>query len=283
MGHVYATLSDLKSQIVDGGNMGTANDGLLLGILQSVSEIIDEKMERSAFGSGFGPRIGTNRYDGSGTNTLRLRDDLLSVTSITIRLTTTAVATTVLVADTDYYLLDVNGGYGSAPYRKVLIHRFGTVYAFGYGYRVTDVAGVWGYQNVTVTSSTTMASGFAASTTATTFTTSATPLLVPGMTLLVGTEQMYLSGLSGTTATVVRGVNGSTAANHADASAISYYTYPAAVRETTLRLAQRRWVARDVGADEGQAGVDVPGRVPREGEETIIRRGLTGLRLKEMV
>lgn len=283
MAHVYCSLAELKNEIMDGGatTLGTTNDTPLLGHLASVSALIDEKMERSAFGSGFGPRTGTNKYDGKAGSRLRLRDDLLTVTSVTIRDSTASSSTTALTADTDYYLLNGDGAYSPGPYRTLLLHLMG-VSSFGYGFRVTDIAGTWGYQNVTVTSSTTMSSGFSSSTTATTFTTSATPLISPGMTLLVGTEQMYLSGLSGTTATVVRGVNGTTAAVHADASAIAYYTYPPAVREVCLRLAMRRWKARDAGADGSDSGVSLPGSPIRENEETIIRRGLTGLRLKEM-
>src|SRR3954462_15311536 len=98
--------------IVDGGGVGTSNDTLLLGVLASVSSTIDDKCERSAFGSGFGPRTGTNRYDGSAGNCLRLRDDLLTVSSITLRLSTTATAVSPApVADTDYYLRNGDGGY----------------------------------------------------------------------------------------------------------------------------------------------------------------------------
>ena len=286
-GHVYATVAEADDYTTSGGSTKFATQSaaivaLKLGILEAVSRLIDDKMERSDFHSGFGPRIGTNRYDGASRNYLRLVDDLISVTSITMRLTTTATATTVLVADTDYYLLDGLGGYGGPPYRKVLLHRYG-VPAFGYGFRVTDIAGVWGHSNVTVGTGTTVASGLAADAAATTFTTSATPLLSPGMTLLMGTEQLYLSGLATTTATVARAANGTTAAVHADASTIARYTYDGRVHETCLRLYQRRWKGRDAGADGTEEGLNTPGRPQLESEDTIIRRGLFGLRLKEMV
>jgi len=62
LSHVYASLGDLKNMITDSGatSLGTTNDTLLLGVLASVSETIDDRMERSGFGSGFGPRTGTN-------------------------------------------------------------------------------------------------------------------------------------------------------------------------------------------------------------------------------
>lgn len=284
MGHVYASLADLKDFIRDGGSaatggLGTTNDTLLLGVLASVSEAIDDRMERSAFGSGFGPRTGTNKYDGTGGNRLRLRDDLLTVTSITIRDSTASSSEQTPGADTDYYLLNANGGYSPGPYRTLLLHLQG-ISAFGSGFRVTDIAGTWGYQNVTVTSSATTNEALDASETAVDVT--AGTAFSPGQTLLIGSEQMYVSSISSNTLTVVRGANGTTAATHDTLKAIAVYQYPAQVKETCLRLALKRWKARDAGADGTDSALNIPGSV-REGEDTIIRRGLFGLRLKEMV
>lgn len=288
MAHVYATIAEADDYQTSGGSVKFAGQSaaivaLKLGILEAVSRLIDEKCERSDFGSGFGPRIGTNRYDGTGRNMLRFRDDLLTMTSVTIRLSTRDSTTILPAADTDYYMVNAEGSYEPAPYRKLILHRYGIVSAFGYGYRVTEVAGVWGHQNVTIPTGTTVASGLAADATATTFTTSASPTLSPGMTLLIGAEQIYLYALSGTTATVVRGVNGTVAATHADASTIARYQYHSQAHEVCLRLYQRRWTARDAGADGADDTMNTPGHLRRESEDTIIRRGLYGLRLKEMV
>lgn len=287
-GHVYATVAEADDYSTSNGaskfaNQSAAVVALKLGILESVSRLVDEKCERSDFHSGFGPRLGTNRYDGSGRNYLRLRDDCLTLTSLTIRLATRDTATIIPIADTDYYLVNDEGVYEPAPFRKIILHRYGVVSAYGYGYRVTEALGVWGYGNTTVATGTTVSSGLALDATATTFTTSASPTLSPGMTCLIGTEQLYVSGLSSTTATVVRGVNGTTAAVHADGSTIARYTYESRVHEVTMRLYQRRIRARDAGADGAEDGIDVPMAMRHESEDTIIRRGLYGLRLKEMV
>lgn len=282
MPHVYATLADLKNYIRDGGasDLGTTNDTLMLATLESVSETIDARMERSAFGSGFGPRTGTNKYDGNAGNKLRLRDDLLTVTSVTIRGSTAASATQTPVADTDYYLLNADGVYSPGPYRTLLLHLQG-ISAFGTGYRVTDIAGTWGYQNVTTTATATASA--IGTTTTTSVTVSAGTEFSAGQTLLIDSEQLYVSAVSGTTLTVKRGQNGTTAATHSAAAAIAIYQYPSSVRDVCIRLALRRWKARDGGADGMIAGEGIPGAAPREGEETIIRRSLFGLRLKEMV
>ena len=282
MSHVYASLGDLKNMITDSGatSLGTTNDTLLLGVLASVSETIDDRMERSGFGSGFGPRTGTNRYNGSGGSTLRLRDDLLTVTSITIRPSTASATTSTPAADTDYYLLDGEDGYGPAPYRKILLHGQGTITAFGSGLRVTDVAGTWGFQNVTVTSSATTSEALDTSETGVDVSSGAA--FSPGQTILIDTEQMYISSIATNTLTVVRAANGTTAATHSTSAAIAVYQYPAKVREVCLRLALKRWKARDAGADGTDEGSGIPG-TPREGEDTIIRRSLGLLRLKEMI
>lgn len=282
MAHTYATLDEANDQLKSGGATTYATESagikaLKLSILEAVSRRIDEVCHRSSFGSGFGPRIGTNRYDGDGGNELLLRDDLQSASAFTVAAATGATGVSPVVT-TDYFLANP-GGYNGPPWRKIILHQKGAPTIFGLGYRTIVVTGTWGFSDVTVTSTTTMASGFAASTTATTFTTSSSPTIVPGMTLLVGTEQMYLTALSGTTATVVRGVNGSTAAVHADSSAIAYYVYDARVNEVARRLFQRRWKARDAGADGGIDAMDVPGQAGREGERLIIERGLSGLML----
>jgi hypothetical protein len=77
--------------------------------------------------------------------------------------------------------------------------------------------------------------------------------------------------------TVVRGVNGTTAATHLTASAIARYVYDPRVRDVALRLFMRRWKARDAGADGTDGGVDIPGQQAREGEKLIIERGLSDL------
>jgi hypothetical protein len=106
MSHTYAPLTAFKDYIRDGGSGGTAttNDARLLAILESASRAVDHYTDRSVFGSGFGPRLGTNRYDGNGSNVVPLDDDLLTVTSITLLDAPAGSSLGTPVADTDYYL-----------------------------------------------------------------------------------------------------------------------------------------------------------------------------------
>lgn len=282
MAHVYATVGDANNGLISAGATVLATETAAivadkLSMLDAVSRRIDNACHRSAFGSGFGPRIGTNYYDGDNWNELLLRDDLQSLSAFTIAPATggTGISPTVT---TDYFLANADG-YTGPPWRKVILHRHGTPVVFASGYRTIVATGTWGYSNVTLPTGTTVASGLAADAAATTFTTSASPTLSPGMTLLIGSEQLYLYGLSTTTATVVRGVNGTTPAVHADASTIARYSYDARVVECAKALFVRRWKSRDAGADGSDGGGQMPGITPREGEETIIRRRLADLAL----
>ncbi len=289
MAHTYASVAEADDYMLSNGasilaTQPAATVARKLAALESISRLIDEKMERSEFGSGFGPRIGTNKYDGTGGSVLRLHDDLLSVSSITIRPSTASATTSTPAVDTDYYLLDANGGYGSAPYRTILLHGQGTITAYGSGYRVTDVAGTWGNSNVTIPLSPTAAEAIDIS--ETDVDVSALTGVSPGVTLLWDTEQVYVRVTTDAATdyvTVTRGANGSTAATHNTGIAMARYTYPAPVTDVTLRLYLKRWKARDAGADGSDGGGDMPLTTPTEGEDTIIRRTLFGLRLKEMV
>ena len=66
-----------------------------------------------------------------------------------------------------------------------------------------------------------------------------------GHTILIGAEQMYVQSYSTNTLTVVRGVNGTTAATHSTAAAISVYQYPSPVGEATLLQSARLWKRKD--------------------------------------
>lgn len=282
MAHTYATVAEANDYIVSGGSTKFATEAaaivaLKLSILESVSRRIDSVCHRSAFGSGFGPRVGANLYDGDGHNELLLRDDLLSLSAFTVA-ASTGGSTVSPAVSTDYYLA-TPAGYTGPPWRTIILHGRGTPTVFGRGYRTVSATGTWGYPTDLVASTTTVASGLSASTTAQTFTTSASPTISPGATLRVGSEDLYLLSISTTTATVLRGANGTTAAVHVDTSAISTHRYDARVRDVCLRLFMRRWKARDAGADGTEGGLDVGVVSAREGEDTIIRRGLSDLLL----
>lgn len=288
MPHVYASLADAKEYARDEGTAwaaGSTNDRRALAILESVSRRVDEWCGRSAFGSGFGPRTGTNRYDGSGDTDLFLRDDLISATTVTRRAATAAATTSTLTANTDYYLRNQRGQYEPGPYRTVILHGLGTA-TFGTGFRVTDLLGSWGHQDVRRTLVATTAEALDDNETGIDLSASALTEISPGMTLLLESEQVYVRSVTSGTpdvATVDRGQNGTTAATHVTSLAISKYVYDAAVVDATLRLWGRRWTARYAGADGADGGGAMGIVNPRESEDTILRRTVGHLRLQTLV
>ena len=62
-----------------------------------------------------------------------------------------------------------------------------------------------------------------------------------GQTALIGTEQMLVTGISGNDLTVTRGLNGSTAAAHADNSDIDILRWPASVERAAMIQTARIW------------------------------------------
>lgn len=280
MAHVYGTVPGLKNFIRDQGEskLGDSNDEQYLLWLEDGARAIDEYAQRTDPGhpvSGFGPRLGTNRYDGPCSRTLRLRDDLLAITSVTVRDTPTG-STRTLTDETDFLKVP----YDEAPYRELLIHTDSSA-SWGTGQRSNDIAGKWGYQDVRA-SLTTLA---AAVSDTTSTTVSLTATTEAGQTLLVGSEQMYVRAVSGAgpyAATVDRGVNGTTAATHLIAAAVEVYRYPSRIVVTNYRLAFRSWKTRNAGADGTDGGGQMLAGPALESEQTILRKGLWGLRLPEV-
>lgn len=268
--HVYASVAELNDWLVTSGGTAltnTSNNARKVEVLDEVSRLIDARAHR---GSGFGPWIGTNYYDGDRSATLYLRADLetLSAFTITDAIGSTAVSPTV---STDFYLAGLSSY--AAPYRKIILHGNGTPTKFGHGPRLTAVTGSWSFPYRTRLLGVTAAE--AIDTSETEIDVSGLTGLSAGMTILIDSEQMYVSAVTDSTTdsiTVERGVNGTTAAAHNTAAPITRYVYDPSVHTLALRLAEKRWKARDAGGDGSDGGGDIGTVSLREGEDTIIRR-----------
>lgn len=280
MPHTYASVAEFNDFLRDNGSTETVTAAMVarqLGVLEAASRRVDEFCERSDFGSGFGPRIGTNRYDGDGCGRLYLRDDLLTVTSITILDATASSTSSTPVADTDYYLRDHRGGYDAPPYREIVLHGEGSsaVSVFTHGIRTVSLAAKYGYQDDRLTLTPTVAEVVDA--TETEIDVSALTDLSAGITILVDSEQLYIRATTDAATdslTVERAANGTTAATHSSGAAIARYRYPRDVVETTLLVAQRRWKMRDAGVTGQYGGGMIPMTSARDSEWSILHAGL---------
>ena len=112
------------------------------------------------------------------------------------------------------------------------------------GQQTLAILGSWGY--TTDTLSVTTADAVGSTTTTSVSVTSATDL-GPAQAILVDSEQMYITAISGNTLTLERGVNGTTAATHSGGAAVSRYDYPALVVQACLDVAKLTFRNRDLG------------------------------------
>lgn len=269
MSHTYADLQAFKRFLIDQDDADAAawsdSDPTILTLLEGASRRVDTFCDRSDFHSGFGPRIATNRYDMDGSNEVDLRDDFLAFGTIEL-IASVGGSTATLVIDTDIYARP----YSGPPYTSLVFTGLGG--APSSGLRLLSVAGTAGYSDETYPLGT-----------AGTATASATSLTLTagtaygGMTLRVDSEQMYVT-TSGGTATVVRGVNGTTAAIHAANSTVYAYRYPRDVVTATLMIAQRRQRSAQSGVQGDFGGGSLPIVGHRDSESSILRGTVNGYR-----
>lgn len=210
-------------------------DDVLVRAIEQVSREFEAECDRQFF-----CRTETRTFAAYGGKILLLDCDLISITSITVDWDGDGTFETTLVVDDDYWLYPYNPGT-YRPYRGVELNQFSNrLVNWPERAHSVRIAGTWGYSNETEDSGLT---GTLSNTTSTTLTaaTTAAGIIYPGDTLLIESEQVYVSAVSGTTVTVTRAVNGTTAAAHA-AKSLLVRRYP---RDVEMAVAERvvglRW------------------------------------------
>lgn len=211
MDRLYACVSEVLDDI---GDDTKPHSDLLYRCIRSASSWIDRRA------GWFIPTTETRRFDGDGTGRLRV-DPLLAVTTLVDDATT--------LASTDYLLYPRGRHWENGPYTSIEIDPDSSHGFWSDERDAIAVTGRWGkYEEtralgVTVANTTQITSGGAV------LKVSNGQLVSAGMVLLVETEQMLVTGLSdfeNAEYTVQRGINGTTAAAHANGVAISRYVPP---------------------------------------------------------
>ena len=171
--------------------------------------------------------------------------DLLSATSIKLDEDGDRTFELTLAAGTDYYLERAHyENIDALPKTLLRLDAFnGQRSVFAVQPRLIEIAGRWGFTEATEDAGTTLAEALDASETGVDVVSGA--VLEVGQTLLIDDEQIYVAGIATNTATVARGVNGTSAAAHDTGKAISRYVYVPNVREAAIILAGRAWKRRD--------------------------------------
>ena len=270
--HTYASVDDLRDYLAGTSYSSgwTSDTATLRRVLEAQSRRIDQHCS----GGTFGPRTETREYDigtGSlinspqfqtvhgGTYTLNSSSGYVSVipldawlispTTVTSYKDTARTESETLTEGTgnDFYLMP----YNETP-KTTLKLNIDTEKAFYSGQRTLTVLGQWGYTNSKV--EITDLNGAVSSTTATTVAvTSATGLGI-AETILVESEQMYITGISTNNLTVERGVNGTTAATHSDEDSVYSYEYPSPVVQACLDMTKVVYRDRDMGVTQTIGG-----------------------------
>ena len=170
----------------------------------------------------------------------------------------------------DYLLMP----YNESP-KTILKLNEDTTKGFYGGQKTLTILGSWGYTNDT--EQITALNGAVSSTTATTVAVDSATDLSPAETILVGSEQMYVTGISSNNLTVERGVNGTTASTHADDLAVNSFLYPVEITQACLDLAKIIFRDRDMGTTQTLGTSE--GSVTRATEEANdVLRAIDGFR-----
>ena len=243
MPHTYVSVTMLKGTgalNID----GTAFDTRLRQVGEAIADELDRFTART-----FQPQVRVKTFPGD-DSTLLLVDDLIKVTSLKEDTNKDGTFETTWDA-TDYILRPLNStptkDYGR-PYTSIMVNpnSNGSQDIFLPGPQMYEIDGTWGYNAVTRATSVKTSGSLGYTATTVTVNTSG---VEPGMTVLIDSEQLYIESTAsgGTSLTVERAVNGSTAGTHATTATIDRYVYSGPLVEASLIQAARLWKRKDSG------------------------------------
>ena len=267
--NLYVSVAEFNAR----GNITTtdaARDATIARAISASSRDVDRYCGRYFF-----THIGTKYFNGDGTVDL-LIPDLAAITTVKDDDDDDRTFENTWTLNTDYLTwpwgvdpTDADDPF-SRPWTR-LICDFQNSTSYSYwptGIRTVEIAGEWGYWKHHVgTPSVDLLTAAVTTTTATTIPVDAGTSFGIGETIVVDSEQMFISSISSNNLTVVRGVNGTTAATHANDAAVLIVRYPEPVVEATYLLANKLWARRmnPFGAVVG---------IPESGTITVAARGM---------
>ena len=237
--NVYATPTELKRRL---GITDTTRDATLWHLLNVASRIVEGRCGRSFYVS-----IGSKRFDVHDRYGVTV-DDLIEITQVVEDSDGDGVYERVRQRK-DYVLYPLDSDPQSlrgVPYHSVWVRRRRGMRCFPTGRATVSITGRWGYRSYFVS-----VFGYV-SNSGTTVTRASRSIKMDdarnvqaGHTVLIDHEQMFVRQVAASVLTVERGLNGTSAADHQDASLVKRLVYPAEVVEATLLIAVDRWRRRD--------------------------------------
>ena len=250
--HSYATIDALKTI---GSISGTGDDAQRRRLLESVSGEFDKLLHRT-----FRTYLATYYLSLESVTSVLLDREvlglgLLSVTTLKTDKDGDRVYETTW-ATTDYDLLPLNAANEEKPFWEIAKSPNG-VQSFPKKVRGLEIVGKWGYFEDLVRVASLLNEGAGLTAAATTVNVDDGTDFEVLQTILIDSEQMYITAIAANALTVERGVNGTTAATHVDNAVIDVYRYPRDLVEATLMHSSRLWTRRAsgfadvVGFDDG--------------------------------
>lgn len=193
----------------------TDKDARIDQLIQQASRRIEEYTGRR-----FIPVTATKEFDYQSLYSLMLGDDIISVTTLKHKNKGTTISSG------NYFLYPLNALDDDRPYTEIQLLESSEFFTYT-DTRQGDieVVGKWGYSEITRALSTINEGGQYSASDTTLTVTSGTDYEI-GMTLLVETEQLWVTNVATNDLTVVRGINGTTAATHEDGTATSVIEPP---------------------------------------------------------
>lgn len=218
----YCTLDDLKAEL---GETGTTNDARLGRYIAQASRAIEQFTGRT-----FYPITATKYFDAprDGYSLFLSYEDLLTLTTLT--------DDTGVITSTYYWLYPLN----MTPKHSIVLDTDSLGRGFQYDedpQRAISITGQWGYSDDYQLTGLTLGAAVS-STTATTVTLSGMGAQV-GMMLLIDSEALHVSAVSGNVATVQRGALGTTAATHLISTTVYRYIVPVDIGLTCMEMASQ--------------------------------------------
>ncbi len=244
MPNVYCNLGTIKAS----GSLsltGTSFDDQLLRISEVASRELDKYTDRF-----FYIYEGTFYQDGGATRVV-CDFDIQTISTMLLDTGgdgTYTTSTNFTTAPVDFFLYPQN----TFPKTRIEANPWGDIGHLAAGIRNgIKITGTFGYGNDWPTNyyhTATTVVGSALASTDTTLSVSTGSAFYGGMTLGVGTEQMYVTATpTGSTIAVARAVNGTVAGAATISTAISIYDYPAGIVQACLIQTTRSWKRRESG------------------------------------
>lgn len=239
MPNSYASLTDFKGSLVAGVNI-TSHDVRLREILEGVSRTIDEYLSRHMYS-----QTATRYFSGNGRACIFFDYDIISVTTLKEDTVDDSVYDTTW-ASTDYILSEGLGKYDNDPTGRAYLENTrpywsmeidtrstGTKSDFPRNQRNFELVGKFGYSESTV-AAVSLVDDMDVTAADVEITVDAGSEFSIAQTIVIDSEQIYITAITSEVLTVQRGINGTTGATHANDSPISIVEYPSPIREAVL-------------------------------------------------